>query len=215
VPLVAKRGIEMIIGIISILCCGAQYVPVDGKVVAKETLRRVIEQSTGDLVLCVESTRRRVEDLALSGCKVVSIDGHVGEAPNMDICAFAEESLRLVTPQSGCYVIYTSGISPLHYPIHLRILLYGERSPATVGTTGTPKGVDVTHENVANLVCSCPGNLGISQGVRVGQVLNISFDMGKCDNDTAHYVMKLTVPGSGMGNLRVPQQWWNACLARI
>jgi acyl-CoA synthetase (AMP-forming)/AMP-acid ligase II len=125
VPLVAKRGIEMIIGIVSILCCGAQYVPVDGKVVAKETLRRVIEQATGDMVLCLESTRRRVEDLALSGCKVVSIGDPVGEAPNMDICAFVEESLKLVTPKSGCYVIYTSGISPLHYPIHLRILLYG------------------------------------------------------------------------------------------
>ena len=35
----------------------------------------------------------------------------------------------------------------------------------------------MTHGNVANLVCSHPGNLGIHQGVRVGQVLNVSFDM--------------------------------------
>lgn len=41
-----------------------------------------------------------------------------------------------------------------------------------------PKGVDVTHGNVVNLICSYPGNLGIHQGVRVGQVLNIGFDMG-------------------------------------
>ena len=47
------------------------------------------------------------------------------------------------------------------------------------GTTGRPKGVDVTHGNVANLVCSEPGSLGIQPGVRVGHVLSISFDMGK------------------------------------
>ncbi len=49
------------------------------------------------------------------------------------------------------------------------------------GTTGTPKGVDVTHSNVTNLVCLSPGNLGIRPGIKVGQVLNISFDMGKQD----------------------------------
>lgn len=47
-----------------------------------------------------------------------------------------------------------------------------------LGTTGKPKGVDVTHRNVTNLVCMSPGNLDIRPGKRVGQVLNISFDMG-------------------------------------
>jgi acyl-CoA synthetase (AMP-forming)/AMP-acid ligase II len=47
------------------------------------------------------------------------------------------------------------------------------------GTTGTPKGVDVTHRNVTNVVCHAPGNLGMICGSRVGQVLSISFDMGE------------------------------------
>ncbi|KAF7550327.1 hypothetical protein G7Z17_g5803 [Cylindrodendrum hubeiense] len=59
----------------------------------------------------------------------------------------------LVSPDDGCYVIYTSG------------------------TSGTPKGVDVTHRNVTNLICQSPGDLGITPGTRVGQVLSISFDM--------------------------------------
>lgn len=50
----------------------------------------------------------------------------------------------------------------------------------SAGTTGKPKGVDVTHKNVANLVCLSPGGLGVKPGMTVGQVLNISFDMGKC-----------------------------------
>ncbi len=35
------------------------------------------------------------------------------------------------------------------------------------------------HSNVTNLLCLGPGNLGIKPGMCVGQVLNISFDMGK------------------------------------
>jgi non-ribosomal peptide synthetase component F len=47
------------------------------------------------------------------------------------------------------------------------------------GTTGTPKGVDVSHRNVTNLVCMNPGNLGIEKETPVAQLLSISFDMGK------------------------------------
>ncbi|TFK64625.1 nonribosomal peptide synthetase 12 [Pluteus cervinus] len=47
----------------------------------------------------------------------------------------------------------------------------------TSGTTGVPKGVDVSHKNVTNLVCLEPGNLGMRIGVRVSQLMNISFDM--------------------------------------
>ncbi|KAJ7675823.1 nonribosomal peptide synthetase 12 [Mycena polygramma] len=56
-------------------------------------------------------------------------------------------------PNDSVYVIYTSG------------------------TTGVPKGVDVQHRNVTNLVCLAPGNLGMRPGVRVSQLMNISFDM--------------------------------------
>lgn len=48
-----------------------------------------------------------------------------------------------------------------------------------IGTTGTPKGVDVTHRNATNVLCQPPSNLGITRGSKVGQVLSISFDMGK------------------------------------
>ncbi|KAJ7780692.1 nonribosomal peptide synthetase 12 [Mycena maculata] len=47
----------------------------------------------------------------------------------------------------------------------------------TSGTTGVPKGVDVQHRNVTNLVCTAPGDLGMGPGVRVSQLMNIAFDM--------------------------------------
>uniref|UniRef100_A0A0W0F3F9 Putative nonribosomal peptide synthetase 12 n=1 Tax=Moniliophthora roreri TaxID=221103 RepID=A0A0W0F3F9_MONRR len=47
----------------------------------------------------------------------------------------------------------------------------------TSGTTGVPKGVDVKHGNVTNLVCLTPGNLGLVPGKRISQLMNIAFDM--------------------------------------
>ncbi|KAI0822323.1 nonribosomal peptide synthetase 12 [Trametes gibbosa] len=59
----------------------------------------------------------------------------------------------LSTPIDPVYIIYTSG------------------------TTGKPKGVEVMHLNVTNLVCIAPGNIEMRPGRRVSQLLNIAFDM--------------------------------------
>jgi D-alanine--poly(phosphoribitol) ligase subunit 1 len=58
-----------------------------------------------------------------------------------------------ITPDDGCYVLFTSG------------------------TTGRPNGVKVTHRNVANILLTEPGGLGIRPGDRVAHLLNIAFDM--------------------------------------
>ena len=46
------------------------------------------------------------------------------------------------------------------------------------GSTGIPKGVDVSHGNVTNALLLAPANLGITVGSKVAQVLSIAFDMG-------------------------------------
>lgn len=153
VPLLVKRGEEMIIGIWAILSCGAQYVPMDGGVVPETTIRIVIEQSGCAVVLCIASTEHRLHSLPERDSLIpVRVEGHSvpdkGELQEQVL-------LDLATSDGGCYVIYTSG------------------------TTGKPKGVDVTHKNVANLVCQAPGCLGVRPGTCVGSILNISFDMGK------------------------------------
>ncbi|KAL9942564.1 hypothetical protein ACHAO3_005188 [Verticillium nonalfalfae] len=149
VPLVVKRGVDMLVGIMSILTCGAQYVPLDGGVVPDSTLRFVLEQTGGRTVLVLRSTQHRLAGSGVSN--VIAIDGD--DAPEADDYEKSTTPQDLATSDSGCYVIYTSG------------------------TTGTPKGVDVTHRNVTNLVCLSPGGLDIGSGTRVGQILNISFDM--------------------------------------
>jgi non-ribosomal peptide synthetase component F len=173
VPLVVKRSIEMLVGIYAVLLCGAQYVPLDGGVVAQTALETVIFQSGGRLVVCTNSTRKRLQKTdsdIVRGCHLLCIEDEAqtegGEAV---------DSIDLATPESGCYVIYTSG----SWKAHRRVSGCHQQANLNTGTTGTPKGVDVTHSNVANLLCLSPGGLGIRPSIKVGQVLNISFDMGK------------------------------------
>ncbi|KAH6988199.1 AMP-binding enzyme [Ilyonectria sp. MPI-CAGE-AT-0026] len=149
VPLVVKRGIDMLVGIMSVLSCRAQYVPLDGTVVPDATLQFVLDQTRGCTVLALRSTLHRLKQMP--GSKVIAIDEI--NYDETDHYSFHRVPPCPVRPDDGCYVIYTSG------------------------TSGTPKGVDVTHQNVTNLICQSPGDLGIKPGTRVGQVLSISFDM--------------------------------------
>jgi acyl-coenzyme A synthetase/AMP-(fatty) acid ligase len=48
-----------------------------------------------------------------------------------------------------------------------------------IGTTGLPKGVDVSHQGVVNALSLQPSCLDIKVGSKVAQILSISFDMGE------------------------------------
>ncbi|KAG6910275.1 hypothetical protein DXG01_011672 [Tephrocybe rancida] len=81
---------------------------------------------------------------------IVCLEDSICESPTNPHCQRPKD---LAKTTDSAYIIYTSG------------------------TTGVPKGVDVMHKNVTNLVCMAPGNLKMGHGVRVSQLMNISFDM--------------------------------------
>ncbi|KAL5333743.1 hypothetical protein BJX70DRAFT_405945 [Aspergillus crustosus] len=153
VLLLVKRSTEMVAGILGILMAGAQYIPMDGGVVPDGHLQHAVRQSECTVALCLRSFNERLRFVQGVSSVLVLEDLLGGE----EYTRFELDKDGLVCKgdeDSGCYVIYTSG------------------------TTGEPKGVDVTHRNVTNILCQAPGNLGITRGSRVGQVLSISFDMG-------------------------------------
>lgn len=81
------------------------------------------------------------------GCTSIDIDEAMAETTDVPAPRVPAD------PHGTCYVLFTSG------------------------TTGTPNGVAVTHANLANLLLTDPGDLGIRPGTTVGQILNIAFDM--------------------------------------
>jgi acyl-CoA synthetase (AMP-forming)/AMP-acid ligase II len=110
VPLLVRRSVEMVIGIVGILMAGAQYVPLDGGVVPDETLQHVFRSCCAEhgIVLCLSSTKARAKKF--SECRnLLVLDEIMAETPETQPGAPQPESIQCGNPSSGCYVIYTSG----------------------------------------------------------------------------------------------------------
>ncbi|MFC0623460.1 amino acid adenylation domain-containing protein [Kribbella deserti] len=115
--------------------------------------------------------------------------------------AYVPQDIRITPPQHLRHVVSTAGIRVIlttrehEVPAELGEIvcldtIATEAEPPradrggdaavvifTSGTTGKPNGVQVTHANLCNVLLTEPGSLGIRPGDRVGQLLNIAFDM--------------------------------------
>ncbi|KAJ7069779.1 nonribosomal peptide synthetase 12 [Mycena amicta] len=150
VCVLVERSIWMVVAILGVLKSGAAYVPVDGKIVSDASLQHILKDSQTQVVLTLGKFSDRLSLLPVP-TPVILLDCN----PFCDCSAVyrCPTPVDFSSPSDSVYVIYTSG------------------------TTGVPKGVDVQHRNVTNLVCLAPGNLGMGPGVRVAQLMNIAFDM--------------------------------------
>lgn len=149
VGLFVRRSIPMLVGLLGTLKAGAAYVPQDIGLTPAAQLRHVIRTAGTRVVLTQTEHTLRVP-LPDTGHRLITLDGDglTDRAPEGPV-----RLERPVHPDDGCYVLFTSG------------------------TTGKPNGVKVTHRNVANILLTEPGDLGIRPGDRVAQLLNIAFDM--------------------------------------
>ncbi|BCJ62964.1 amino acid adenylation domain-containing protein [Micromonospora endophytica] len=146
-----SRSIPMLVGILATLKAGAAYVPQDVRIAPPTQLREVATIARCRVLLTTEATVGALP--VLPGVARVAVDRVMAEplAPGAHVTPPTPS--RPVRSDDGCYVLFTSG------------------------TTGTPNGVTVTHGNLANLLLTTPGDLGIQPGWRVAQLLNIAFDM--------------------------------------
>ncbi|KAF7299018.1 Nonribosomal peptide synthetase 12 [Mycena indigotica] len=150
VCLLVDRSIWMVVAILGVLKSGAAYVPLDGKIVSDASLQHILKDSRAEVVLTLDKFSNRLSILSTPPPAIILDRDQLCDC-SADYCCPTPVDLSSST--DSVYVIYTSG------------------------TTGSPKGVDVLHRNVTNLLCLEPGNLGMAPGVRVSQLMNISFDM--------------------------------------
>ncbi len=148
VGLFLNRSIEMVIGILAILKTGATYVPQDIRITPLSQLNHIIDVANIDLVLSTSSNKKIAEKLWVDD--VLFIDSLDKVKTNL---LYLPSSTLNQGEDHNCFILFTSG------------------------TTGVPNGVQVTHKNVCNIIHTNPGNLNISPGVKVAQILNIAFDM--------------------------------------
>ncbi|HEU5429652.1 MAG TPA: amino acid adenylation domain-containing protein [Actinocrinis sp.] len=150
VALFAQRSIPMLVGLLATLKAGAAYVPQDARICPQTHLRHIVTTASTKVIL----TLSRFADATPvpEGHSCIAVDALMAEPMRDGEYTFFEPE-DAVRAEHGCYVLFTSG------------------------TTGQPNGVTVTHRNICNILLSEPGGLGIRPGWRVGQILNIGFDM--------------------------------------
>ncbi|WLH88380.1 amino acid adenylation domain-containing protein [Pseudomonas sp. FP453] len=149
VALFVERSIPMLVGMLAVLKVGAAYVPQDARIVPPMQLAMVLEALTSPVILTLSNLQGAVSEADAHRC--LCLNDFLAEEPWV-----AGDNRRLFAatyPDDLCFVLFTSG------------------------TTGRPNGVRVTHRNVCNILLTEPGRMGMAPGRRVGQILNIGFDM--------------------------------------
>jgi D-alanine--poly(phosphoribitol) ligase subunit 1 len=149
VAVFVRRGIPMLVGILGVLKAGAAYVPQDAGLAPPAHLRHVIAAAATRVILTTSGVADRVPVPA--GHRLIAIDTLMAQPLGPAGGPFRPQ--RAGGGSENCYVLFTSG------------------------TTGRANGVAVTHRNVCNILLTAPGDLGIRPGWRVGQLLNVAFDM--------------------------------------
>ena len=108
---------EASLGILGILKAGCAYVAIDPNAPIARK-QFILDDSASKLLLCTQSAKTELG--GLSGVEVIALD----QSGLLDAVSSAQPTLsRPICPQDTCYCLYTSG------------------------TTGTPKGCEITHEN--------------------------------------------------------------------
>ena len=149
VALFVERSIPMLVGMLAVLKVGAAYIPQHVGITPAAQLRHIMVVARVRVVLTLSALVPAIPLTAAEQC--IHLDEFIREesvaSDELNICG------ETASPDSLCFVLFTSG------------------------TTGLPNGVRVTQRNVCNILLTAPGNLGMRPGWKVGQILNIAFDM--------------------------------------
>lgn len=141
-----ERSLDMMVGLLGILKAGGCYVPLD-PAYPKDRLAFMLADAQPPVLLTQTSLRKSL-NFEIPELKVLCVDIQ-GHAPR--IASVAPQNTDHASTNLA-YIIYTSG------------------------STGQPKGVMITHRNVANLFAGMDRVLGTGPGVWLA-VTSISFDI--------------------------------------
>ncbi|EXU94675.1 AMP-binding enzyme [Metarhizium robertsii] len=155
IPLIATQGLESVVGILAVLSCGAQFIPIDYNLQTDDYIRATVAWSGQAVVL---STSPAADDVLMrlfaNTLEVVRIYSEAVQFPNLEHYPATHDQANA---DDICYTTFTSDIPP--------------------SVLGGGREVRIKHKSVSNLVCLWPGNLGVRPGLCVGQLQSISSDL--------------------------------------
>ncbi|WP_295839385.1 non-ribosomal peptide synthetase, partial [uncultured Xanthomonas sp.] len=177
VAVCTERRRELLVGILAVLKAGSAYLPID-PVQPDARIAAMLSDAEPLLVLVSASTEGRLAGLV--GMEAVLVLEEAMQTPSASDAA-ADTDPRILGLEAGhlAYIIYTSGSS------------------------GTPKGVMLTHAGLANLALTLQDTYALDANDRVLQFSSIGFDAATWDwartlvAGATLYLCPETVRGSG------------------
>ncbi len=147
-----RRSLEMVIGLLGVLKAGGAYLPLD-PAYPEIRIKYMVAQARASIVLTQhELAPRLASELLEPEPRLICLDtdwGMVTAIAGYD----TEKVSSQVTPTDLAYVIYTSG------------------------STGHPKGVEVPHRAVVNLLCSMSQKPGLTSADALLAITTLAFDI--------------------------------------
>ena len=143
-----ERSLEMVIGILGIIKAGGAYVPLDPSY-PSERLEYMLNNSAPRLILTQE---RLKSTLPATAAQMIALDTQWSEVAEYEDTDIDPGTLGL-SPQNLVYVVYTSG------------------------STGQPKGIQMPHRAMVNLVHWHPTYFAESQAGRTLHFAALGFDV--------------------------------------
>ncbi|MEV4234805.1 amino acid adenylation domain-containing protein [Nocardia sp. NPDC049737] len=149
VAIMLRRSVELVVATWAVAKCGAAFVQLSPEYPAKR-IAHIVADSGAAVAITVDALRGR---LPLAMRHVVLDDrAPLGECDAASAPISDDDRIRPLRPSNIAYITYTSG------------------------STGAPKGVQVTHAGLANLVADRAATYGIDATSRVSYALSPSFD---------------------------------------
>ncbi|KAJ4147889.1 hypothetical protein LMH87_002388 [Akanthomyces muscarius] len=154
VPLCFEKSVWTPIAMLAVMKAGAASVAMDPSQ-PEERLKTIVQQVKATLVLSSANHRDIVDSLVASTAASAVVVGEttLAQLPVPDSAA----KLPVVKPEDPLYVVFTSG------------------------STGNPKGVLVTHSNIASAIKHQQQALGFSKASRVYDFASYTFDLVWCN----------------------------------
>ncbi|WP_431899015.1 amino acid adenylation domain-containing protein [Nonomuraea sp. bgisy101] len=153
IAMISDRGPDQLIGVLGILLAGAPYLPIDTN---QPPARRDRMLSDAGVTTVVTQEHLRAGTSWPAGSTVVAVDAPGGRETDVDLASFCREALARPVPDLA-YVVYTSG------------------------STGSPKGVRISHRSALNTVEDVNRRFGVGQGDRILGLANLGFDLSVYD----------------------------------
>ncbi len=147
VAVCASRSLHLPSLVLGVLRSGAAYLPID-PALPSERLQFMLNDAGAQALIVDQETESLFEKIELP-CQLIEGLQVINNAPHTDL----PEPIPNTTATELAYIIYTSG------------------------STGLPKGVEIEHRNIVNLVWDMKERLGLGKKERILSIGSFAFDV--------------------------------------